>query len=36
MAEPLRVDANGWIILDDTPGLGYAPNEKLLGALRIG
>jgi L-alanine-DL-glutamate epimerase-like enolase superfamily enzyme len=36
MAEPLRVDANGWIVLDDTPGLGYAPNEKLLDSLRIG
>jgi L-alanine-DL-glutamate epimerase-like enolase superfamily enzyme len=30
MAEPLVVDAHGYINLSDAPGLGYAPNEPLL------
>ncbi len=36
MAEPLGVDARGWIVLGDTPGMGYAPNEDLLARTRIG
>ncbi len=36
MAEPLRVDSDGWITLGDTPGMGYAPNEGLLARTRIG
>ena len=36
MAEPLTVDAGGWIVLGDKPGLGYAPNEDLLARTRIG
>ena len=36
MAEPLRVDAEGWIVLPDTPGLGYAPDEDRLKATRVG
>jgi L-alanine-DL-glutamate epimerase-like enolase superfamily enzyme len=30
MAEPLTVDAEGYINLSDAPGMGYAPNEPLL------
>jgi L-alanine-DL-glutamate epimerase-like enolase superfamily enzyme len=30
MAEPLTVDAEGYINLDDAPGMGYALNEPLL------
>ncbi len=30
MAEPLRVDAHGWIDLGNAPGMGYALNEQLL------
>jgi hypothetical protein len=30
MAEPLAVDADGYINLSDAPGMGYAPNEPLL------
>ncbi|WP_406854583.1 mandelate racemase/muconate lactonizing enzyme family protein [Alsobacter sp. KACC 23698] len=36
MAEPLRVDADGWIVMSDAPGLGYAPDEKRLAATRVG
>jgi L-alanine-DL-glutamate epimerase-like enolase superfamily enzyme len=36
MAEPLRVDAQGWIVLSDAPGLGYAPNAELLARTRVG
>jgi L-alanine-DL-glutamate epimerase-like enolase superfamily enzyme len=36
MAEPLTVDAGGWIVLGDQPGLGYVPNEDLLARTRIG
>jgi L-alanine-DL-glutamate epimerase-like enolase superfamily enzyme len=36
MAEPLRVDAEGWIVLSEAPGLGYATNEELLARTRIG
>ena len=36
MAQPLTVDGKGWINLDDTPGLGYAPNEDLLARTLIG
>jgi len=36
MAEPLTVDAGGWIVLGNQPGLGYAPNEDLLARTRIG
>jgi hypothetical protein len=30
MAEPLVVDAAGYVNLSDAPGMGYAPNEPLL------
>jgi L-alanine-DL-glutamate epimerase-like enolase superfamily enzyme len=36
MAEPLRVGSDGWITLDATPGLGYAPDEACLARTRIG
>ncbi len=36
MAEPLQVDAQGWINLSDLPGMGYAPDEGRLLATRIG
>ncbi len=36
MAEPLKVDGDGWIVLGDAPGLGYAPNEEVLARTRIG
>jgi L-alanine-DL-glutamate epimerase-like enolase superfamily enzyme len=36
MAEPLRVDAGGWIDLGDAPGMGYALDEGLLQKTRLG
>jgi L-alanine-DL-glutamate epimerase-like enolase superfamily enzyme len=36
MAEPLRVDEAGWIVLPATPGMGYAPDEARLAATRVG
>jgi L-alanine-DL-glutamate epimerase-like enolase superfamily enzyme len=36
MAEPLKTDSQGWINLDDSPGMGYAPDEGRLLATRIG
>lgn len=36
MAEPLRVGADGHIVLTDAPGLGYAPAEEMLARTRIG
>ena len=36
LAEPLRVDAGGWINLGDAPGMGYALNEALLATTRTG
>jgi L-alanine-DL-glutamate epimerase-like enolase superfamily enzyme len=36
MAEPLKVDPQGWINLSDAPGMGYAPDEGRLLATRIG
>lgn len=36
MAEPLRIDKEGWIVLPDTPGLSYAPNAEALASTRIG
>ena len=35
MAEPLRADAEGWINLPDTPGMGYALDEDKLAATRV-
>ncbi|HMR31204.1 MAG TPA: mandelate racemase/muconate lactonizing enzyme family protein [Geminicoccaceae bacterium] len=36
MAEPLRVDARGRIVLPlDLPGMGYAPDEAVLARTRI-
>ena len=35
MAEPLAVDAEGWINLTDQPGMGYEPNESVLAKTRI-
>ena len=34
MAEPLRVDAAGWIVLPETAGMGYAPDEAVLARTR--
>ena len=36
MAEPCRVDAQGWLVLPDTPGLGIALDEAMLARTRIG
>jgi L-alanine-DL-glutamate epimerase-like enolase superfamily enzyme len=36
MAEPLRVDDEGWIVLSDTPGMGYALDEAMLERTQIG
>jgi L-alanine-DL-glutamate epimerase-like enolase superfamily enzyme len=36
LAEPLRVDAQGWIELGDAPGLGYALEESVLARTRTG
>jgi L-alanine-DL-glutamate epimerase-like enolase superfamily enzyme len=36
MAEPLRVDRDGWITLSDAPGMGYVLNDALLDKTRIG
>jgi L-alanine-DL-glutamate epimerase-like enolase superfamily enzyme len=35
LAEPLRVDAQGWLNLSDAPGMGYALDENRLRATRI-
>jgi hypothetical protein len=35
MTEPLPTDAQGWIPLSDTPGMGYAPDEERLRATRV-
>jgi L-alanine-DL-glutamate epimerase-like enolase superfamily enzyme len=34
LAEPLRVDAAGWIRLPDTPGMGYVLDEAMLTRTR--
>ncbi|MEJ1161257.1 mandelate racemase/muconate lactonizing enzyme family protein [Prosthecomicrobium sp. N25] len=34
--EPLDVDRDGWIVLSETPGLGYELDEERLTATRIG
>ena len=36
LAEPCRVDANGWINLSDAPGLGIMLDEAALARTRIG
>jgi L-alanine-DL-glutamate epimerase-like enolase superfamily enzyme len=36
MAEPLRVDARGFINLTDAPGMGYTLDEARLAATRLG
>jgi L-alanine-DL-glutamate epimerase-like enolase superfamily enzyme len=36
MAEPLAVDAEGWIELSDAPGLGFELDEGRLVATRVG
>lgn len=36
LAEPLRVDTNGWINLSNAPGMGYVLDEALLAKTRIG
>jgi L-alanine-DL-glutamate epimerase-like enolase superfamily enzyme len=36
MAKPFDVDAEGWIVLGDEPGLGYALDEAKLAATRVG
>ena len=36
MAEPLRVDSEGWIRLPEAPGMGYALDEAMLKRTRIG
>ena len=36
MAEPLRIDAAGMIVLSDRPGMGYALDEAVLAKTRMG
>jgi hypothetical protein len=36
MAEPLGVDAEGWIDLGLKPGMGYTLDEERLARTRIG
>jgi len=36
MAAPLAVDGDGYIVLADAPGLGYALDEERLAKTRIG
>lgn len=36
MAEPLQADAEGWLNLSNTPGMGYAVDEARLAKTRIG
>ncbi|WP_293864276.1 mandelate racemase/muconate lactonizing enzyme family protein [uncultured Alsobacter sp.] len=36
MAEPLRVDADGMIVMGTAPGLGYALDEAMLEKTRVG
>lgn len=36
MAKPFDVDAEGCVVLDDAPGLGYALDEECLTRTRIG
>ncbi len=36
MAEPCQVDADGFIVLSDAPGMGYALDEAMLERTRIG
>ncbi len=33
---PLRADAEGWIVLTDSPGMGMSLDEDKLAATRIG
>ena len=35
MTEPLTVDHEGWINLNEAPGMGYTPDEERLSATRI-
>ena len=36
MAEPLKVDAGGWLNLSNAPGMGYEVDEDRLAKTRIG
>lgn len=36
MSEPLRVDSGGWIVLPETPGLGFEADDEMLAQTRIG
>jgi hypothetical protein len=36
MTEPLRVDAEGWINLSESPGMGYALDPQRLERTRTG
>ncbi|HEX8757378.1 MAG TPA: mandelate racemase/muconate lactonizing enzyme family protein [Steroidobacteraceae bacterium] len=35
LAEPLKADADGWLSLGDSPGMGYALDERALAATAI-
>ena len=35
MTTPLRTDAQGWVVLGDTPGMGYELDEGMLAKTRI-
>jgi L-alanine-DL-glutamate epimerase-like enolase superfamily enzyme len=35
MLDPLEVDAEGWIVLPDAPGMGYQLDEARLAATRL-
>lgn len=36
LAEPVRVDGEGWLVLATTPGMGMEPDEAALARTRIG
>ncbi|MHB2165825.1 mandelate racemase/muconate lactonizing enzyme family protein [Alsobacter sp. R-9] len=36
MAEPLKVDGDGFIVMPSAPGLGYALDEEMLAKTRVG
>ena len=35
MREPLRVDAEGWLVLGDAPGMGYDIDAAVLKNTRL-
>ena len=35
MKNPLTVNAEGWIVMPEAPGMGYELNEEKLAATKI-